>query len=340
MADRYARHALIPGWDQGILGSARVIILGVGALGSEVARLLAQAGVGTLILCDGDIVEESNLSRGALFSTDDIGSPKVTAAARTLRAMCPDTRLILRHTWLVCGVGLAELRDATLVISCLDSRGARVQLAMRCGLAGAALLDGGTRPWGGEVRYYPAGGACYGCGLSETERAERDDGISCTPRGDAPEAGASAAVSALTASWLTVTALRILFRQRVPAGILRIDAANGDTHRLSHRRDPQCPLHARIPAGLIEHPPLTADESVADLRAWLRPGEAALAWTEFADPVHPFAIWLSDASPASRLSELGVAPREIIRIMARGNGSRDRFIELAAQEEDAYGYQR
>ena len=329
MIERFARHAGIPGWDQARLAAAQVVILGVGALGSEVARLLAQAGVGDLILCDGDHVEESNLSRGALFSPDDIGQPKVTAASRALNSLCPDTVVTERPGWLVCSVGLAELRDATVVISCLDSRSARIQLAMRCGLAGVALLDGGTRPWGGEVRFYPASGPCFGCGLTDTERAQRDDGLSCTRRDDGVHTGASAAVSALVASWLAVAALRIIFWQPVRSGILRIDAANGDTHRLRHPHDPSCPLHERIPAELVERTNLTADASTADLLARLRPGEAALGWTEFADPGHPFGIWLSNAPRAATLRELGVAPREIIRIIGRSNGTGDRFIELA-----------
>jgi molybdopterin/thiamine biosynthesis adenylyltransferase len=328
MSNRYARHALIPGWDQERLAAARVVILGIGALGSETARLLAQAGASALILCDGDYVEESNLSRGALFSPDDIGHPKVAAAARALAMLCPDTVVTQRQEWLVSGVGLAELRDATLVVSCLDTRGARVQLARRCGLAGVAMLDGGTRPWGGEIRLYPAGGPCYGCGLTVSERVQLDDRLSCT-RPD--ETGASGAVSALIASWLAATALRIIFGQPVRAGILRVDAGNGDTHRIRQPRDPGCPLHERIPAHLVERSPLTWDATASELVARLRQGEAALGWTEFADPAQPFGIWLSNAPKAARLRDLGVAPREIIRIIARPNGRDDRFIELAGE---------
>ena len=331
MQERYARHEPIPGWDQERLRAASVVICGIGALGTEVARLLAQAGVGALTLCDADTVEESNLSRGALFGPADIGRPKVTAAARALAATCPETRVSARQNWLAGGVGLAELRDASLVVSCLDSKAARVELATRCALAGAALLDGGTRPWGGEVRYYPAGGPCYGCALTDRERAARDDALSCIPAED-EEHGASAAGSALIASWMSVTALRLLLGQPAYAGLLRIDAAYADTHQLPHRRDPRCPLHERISPEAVECCPLTCDATVKELRDWLRPGEAALAWTEFTDPDDPaglFGVWLSDAPGPRRLRDLGVAPREIIRIIGRREGRPDRFIELA-----------
>ncbi|MBV9448172.1 MAG: ThiF family adenylyltransferase [Streptosporangiaceae bacterium] len=333
---RYTRHAPIPGWDQELLRAAHVVICGVGALGTEVARLLAQAGVGALTLCDADTVEESNLSRGALFDPADIGAPKVAAAARTLATICPETLVNERRNWLVCGIGLAELRDASLVVSCLDTRAARIQLAERCTLVGVALLDGGTRPWGGEVRYYPAGGPCYGCGLTDSVRATRDDPLSCARPDPEGVRGASAAVSALVASWMSATALRVLFGQPVFAGVLRLDTAYADTHRMRHPRDPRCPLHERIPPELVEPAPLSSDATVAELLDWLLPGEAALGWTEFSNPGGPaglFGVWLSDAPGPSRLRDLGVAPREIIRIINRREGQRDRFIELAGPPE-------
>jgi molybdopterin/thiamine biosynthesis adenylyltransferase len=77
---RYARHTLIPDWSQPTLSAASVIIIGVGAVGSEAARLLGQAGVGRLLLCDPDLVEESNLSRGALYGAGDVGQHKATSA--------------------------------------------------------------------------------------------------------------------------------------------------------------------------------------------------------------------------------------------------------------------
>jgi molybdopterin/thiamine biosynthesis adenylyltransferase len=73
MSSRYARHELIPGWSQQQLADARVIIFGMGALGNEVARILAMSGVGSLLLCDPDRVEESNLSRTVLFRQSHIG---------------------------------------------------------------------------------------------------------------------------------------------------------------------------------------------------------------------------------------------------------------------------
>lgn len=331
------RHALIPGWDQAALRAATMIVIGVGAVGTETARLLAQAGVGRLILCDPDVVSESNLSRGALFTRVHVGFPKVTVAASALAELTPEVRVVPRAAELTSGVGLAELRDATAVISCLDSRAARLALAARCNLVSAGMIDGGTHPWGGEVRVFPPGGRCFGCGMTNGERAVRDDPWSCGEFGRAEPAGASAPVSAMIGSWLASTAVRSAFGLSVPDGTLRMEVSDGTAYRLDDSLDPDCPMHERIAADLVSAVGLTADSTAGELCATCEADEIPLSWAGPPTTDGRPRSDLRSVDSVRTLRALGVANRELIPVLRPGNPRGPRYIELASAEAGLKG---
>ncbi|MFI9151302.1 HesA/MoeB/ThiF family protein [Streptomyces sp. NPDC053367] len=333
---RYSRHALVPGWEQRRLSGATVVLAGAGALGNAVAQSLALAGVGRLVVADPDTVEVGNLSRTPLFRAADVGRPKARVLAEALAGLAPDTVVDAREAPHVSGAGLAELREADLVVGALDSRAARIALAGRCTLAGTGLLDGGTHPWGGETCWFPPGGRCRACGLTPAERAVQDDPWSCAAPGPLAPAGASAPVSALVGAWLANFAVRLLLRLSVPEGPLRIDAA-GSALPLggvwTPGPDPGCPLHERLPAK-VPVLPLDVRATVGELLGRLGAEEEPLTWAGFARPVPGRAALRSvttrlRAAPAgARLADLGVAPREILPV-ARRDGSGLRYVELA-----------
>ena len=94
---RYSRHLLIPevGEEgQQRLLDARVLLIGAGGLGSPASLYLAAAGVGTLGIVDADVVDESNLQRQIVHSTERLGEPKVESAKRTLEALNPDVNVV------------------------------------------------------------------------------------------------------------------------------------------------------------------------------------------------------------------------------------------------------
>src|SRR5437879_2232310 len=94
---RYSRHFLlnqIGETGQRKLLRSKVLLIGAGGLGSPTALYLAAAGVGTIGLMDGDVVDITNLQRQVLHTTADIGKPKVESGARTLKALNPDIAVI------------------------------------------------------------------------------------------------------------------------------------------------------------------------------------------------------------------------------------------------------
>jgi molybdopterin-synthase adenylyltransferase len=336
MTSRFARQELVAGFDTAALAAATVVVLGVGALGNEVSRLLAMAGVGRLILCDPDVVSESNLNRAVLFRERDIGLPKVEVAARALADLAPHTRVETREQPLISGVGLAELRAADLVVSCLDSRAARISITDRCAMVGVGLLDAGTGPWGGEIRYYRAGGTCYGCLLSPADRLVEDDPHSCSGVAPGDPAGASAPVSAVIGAWQATVAIRLLCRLPVRSELLAVDLVDGVRLVDPGEPEPSCPLHSRIPACAIDQASLTVDASVAEIISILPPDTSALTWSFFTDSAGRSARALGSAPADARLRDLGVAPGEILPIVSLAGGP-VRYLELAhaGSEEEA-----
>ncbi|WP_433372127.1 HesA/MoeB/ThiF family protein [Actinoplanes sp. CA-142083] len=340
--DRHDRQRLMPGWDQARIAGATAVVAGVGALGNEVAKNLGLLGIGRLILCDPDTVAAHNLSRTVLFDDGDLDRPKAEAAARTLARMAPGTVVETRVDDLVRGVGIGELADADVVLGCLDTRWARLQLLERCTMAGTPLVDGGTHPWGGEVRLRvdPAE-PCYGCTLTAAERWGSDVPASCAELGDRP-LPASILSSSLVAGWMAATAAREVLGVPVPWRFLSVDIATGDTAPVLVDLDPECPHHTAV--GAPARATVSRDDTVGELLAALPPGSEPLAWAEFPPPQECYSChrvcepgygyreptiacphcgdWLRlarttrvrEASAGTKLAELGIAPHEVLAV--------------------------
>ena len=100
---RYSRHLILP--DVGLAGqvklkNARVLLIGVGGLGSPLALYLAAAGVGTLGLVDADVVDETNLQRQVIHGTKDVGRPKLDSAADRIHDINPNVKVEKHETFL------------------------------------------------------------------------------------------------------------------------------------------------------------------------------------------------------------------------------------------------
>ena len=118
----HIRQMALPGWGkkgQARLAETVVLIVGAGGLGSGLAPVLASAGVGKIILTDGDVVEESNLSRQLWYTRADVGKIKVEAAAGFLRNRYPDCKIEVRHLWFEESV-FSQFDECDFVFDCTD----------------------------------------------------------------------------------------------------------------------------------------------------------------------------------------------------------------------------
>lgn len=168
--DRYARLRLIPWWDQARLQSARILVVGAGAIGNEVIKLLTLLGIGEIYIVDLDLIEETNLTRAVLFRAGDVGRAKAEVAAERAREINPDVRTFWHKGSVVSEVGLGLIRHVDIVIGALDNREARLAVNRLCWKANRPWIDGAIEILSGVARaFVPPHGACYECTMSELD---------------------------------------------------------------------------------------------------------------------------------------------------------------------------
>ena len=136
---RYSRHLILP--EVGLEGqqklkAAKVLCVGTGGLGAPLTYYLAAAGIGTLGLVDFDVVDESNLQRQIIHSTNDVGRPKIDSAAEKLNALNPYLKIVKHETMLTSANALEIIKDYDIVADGTDNFPTRYLVNDACVLSG------------------------------------------------------------------------------------------------------------------------------------------------------------------------------------------------------------
>jgi molybdopterin/thiamine biosynthesis adenylyltransferase/rhodanese-related sulfurtransferase len=164
---RYSRHFLlnqVGEKGQRKLLRSKVLLIGAGGLGSPTAVYLAAAGVGTLGLMDGDIVDVSNLQRQILHTTANVGRPKVESGTEMLRALNPDTNVIPLPMRIDVDNVMDIIKDYDLVVDGSDNFDTRYLVNDACYLAGKTNVHGSIFQFEGMATVFaPDQGPCYRC---------------------------------------------------------------------------------------------------------------------------------------------------------------------------------
>ena len=168
--DRYSRFRLIPWWNQDILRRAKILVVGAGALGNEIIKNLTLLGIGHIMVCDMDTIENSNLSRSILFRQSDEGHYKAEVIARAASEINPDVNIKGFVGDIVHDIGLGVFRAFDLVIGGLDNREARLYINQCCWKVNRPWIDGAIEAISGIARVFvPPDGPCYECTMNELD---------------------------------------------------------------------------------------------------------------------------------------------------------------------------
>ncbi len=238
---RYSRQILVAGFDvagQQKLLQSKVLIVGMGGLGSPVALYLAAAGVGELWLADGDDVDVSNLQRQIAHGETDVGRPKAASAADRVRALNSGCVVNTIHERLQSPLLDDAIAAVDLVVDCSDNFTTRFALNAACWRAKKPLVSGAAIRAEGQLLVIDPrveNSPCYRCLYDDSLG---DEMLTCSTNGVlAPLVGIIGSLQALEA-------MKVLagYGEASVGRLQLFDARQLEWRSLTLKRDPDCPV--------------------------------------------------------------------------------------------------
>lgn len=234
---RSARHLALP--QIGRAGQERIaastaLLIGLGGIGCALASYLTSSGVGQLLLCDFDTVDETNLGRQVLYGPEDIGKLKVQRAAARLATLNPDVRLTEIPDRLSDDALREAVSQADIVLDGCDNFATRFQVNdacvanRRCLVSGAAVrFEGQLAVFGPDYRVSP----CYRCLYQEADESLDN----CSGN------GVLAPVPGVIGTMMAVEALKVLAGiQSGPGRLSLYDAMSGEWRTVTVKKRSGC----------------------------------------------------------------------------------------------------
>lgn len=236
---RYSRQIMLPeiGFEgQQKLLQSRILIIGLGGLGSPAAMYLAAAGVGELALVDFDRVDLSNLQRQIIHTSDSIGQPKVESARKTLANINPECKVHCINQQLEGSALFEQVEKADLIVDASDNFATRFALNEVSVATQTPLVSGAAIRMEGQVSVFTGvpGDPCYRCLYGESIEVEQ----TCS------ENGVLAPVVGIIGSIQAAEAIKVLTGAGTPlkGKLLILDALHMQWRSLKLSVDPDCPV--------------------------------------------------------------------------------------------------
>ena len=238
---RYSRHLLIPEvGEEGQLKllDSKVLLVGAGGLGSPASLYLAAAGVGRLGIVDADVVDESNLQRQIVHSTESLGEPKVDSAKRAIEALNPDVEVVAYKERLTSENIERILADGwDVIVDGADNFPTRYLVNDAAVWHDIPVVHGSIYRFEGQVTVFkPHVGPCYRCLFATPPPPELAP--SCA------EGGVLGVLPGVIGSLQASEALKLALGIGEPliGRLLLFDALSAEFNEVKLRRDPDCPV--------------------------------------------------------------------------------------------------
>jgi len=238
---RYSRHLLIPEvGEEGQLKllDSKVLLVGAGGLGSPASLYLAAAGVGRIGIVDADVVDESNLQRQIVHSTESLGEPKVESAKRAIEALNPDVEVVAYKERLTSENIERILADGwDVIVDGADNFPTRYLVNDASVWHDIPVVHGSIYRFEGQVTVFqPHVGPCYRCLFPTPPPPELAP--SCA------EGGVLGVLPGVIGSLQASEALKLALGIGEPliGRLLLFDALSAEFNEVKLRRDPDCPV--------------------------------------------------------------------------------------------------
>ena len=234
---RYNRQVMLPEigtTGQEKLKAARVLIVGIGGLGSPSSVYLTAAGIGTLGMVDFDVVELTNLQRQTVYSTSDVGRPKLKAAQERLSQINPTVKIKTYDVRLNTENAERIIREYDIVIDGTDNFPARYLMNETCVRLGKPEVYGAVYQYEGQVSVFDARtGHCYHCIFPNAPTTESEDAKAIL----SPVPGVIGLLQAIEAIKL-LAGLEPTLQGRLAL----YDARNVTLETIQLKKNPHCPV--------------------------------------------------------------------------------------------------
>jgi molybdopterin/thiamine biosynthesis adenylyltransferase len=236
---RYSRHILLPqvsyeGQDK--LVNSHALVVGAGGLGSPVALYLAASGVGTLTICDFDVVDLSNLQRQIIHTTQSVGINKAVSAQQAIYEINPDVTVKTVEQKSTEDNFSVLVSQADVVIDCSDNFATRYTLNRLCVKLKKPLVSGAALGFEGQITVYDMrsnSSPCYHCLFPDNGE---DTDLRCTTN------GVFAPLVGMIGTTQAAEALKLLMGigESLQGRLLLLDALSMEWRTIKLSKDPAC----------------------------------------------------------------------------------------------------